>query len=131
MLYLCTKMVTKTSSVITDQYHCSHLFQKLLRNVYRKSSFLFLSKYSVINKAQFGYQAKKNTIDAVSEVVETIRISLCSKESYYGVFIDLSKAFYTVNHEILLQKCFAYGLRGKIYDILNSYLTNRQAAIIL
>ena len=74
----------------------------------------FLSKYSVINKTQFGYQAKKNTIDAVSEVVETIRISLCSRESYYGVFIDLTKAFDTVSHEILLQKCFAYGLRGKI-----------------
>ena len=84
------------------------------------------SKYSVINKAQFGYQAKKNTIDAVLEFVETIRISLCSKESYYGVFIDLSKAFDTVSHEILLQKYFAYGLRGKFFDILNSYLTNRQ-----
>ena len=90
---------------------------------------IFLSKYSVINKAQFGYQAKKNTIDAVSEVVETIRIALCSEESYYGVFIDLSKAFDTVSHEILLQKCFAYGLRGKIYDILNSYLTNRQQCV--
>ena len=40
-IYLCTKMVTKTNSVITDQYHCSQLFQKLLRNVYRKGSFLF------------------------------------------------------------------------------------------
>ena len=89
----------------------------------------FLSKHSVINKAEFGYQAKKNTIDAVSEVVETIRISLCSKESYYGVFIDLSKAFDTVSHEILLQNCFAYGLRGKIYDIPNSNLTIRQQCV--
>ena len=58
-----------------------------------------------------------------------MRISLCSKESYYGVFIDLSKAFDTVSHEILLQKCSAYGLRGKIYDILNSYLTNTQQCV--
>ena len=39
----------------------------------------FLSKYSVINKAQFGYQANKNTVDAASEFIETIRISFCSK----------------------------------------------------
>ena len=44
-------------------------------------------------------------------------------------FIDLSKAFDTVSHEILLQKSFAYVLRGKIYDILNSYLTNRQQCV--
>ena len=62
---------------------------------------------------------RKSTIDAVSEVVETIRISLSSKESYYGIFNDLSKLFDNVSHEILLQKCFAYGLRGKIYDIPN------------
>ena len=63
------------------------------------------------------------------EVVETIGISLCSKESYYGVFIDLSKAFDTLSQEILLQNCFAYGLRGKIYDTLNSSLTNRQQCV--
>ena len=105
------------------------VFSKIVEKGLQKRLISFLSKYSVINNAQFGYQAKKNTIDAVSEVVETIRISLCSKEKYYGVFIDLSKAFVTVSHEILLPKCFADGLRGKIYDILNSYLTNRQQCI--
>ena len=34
-----------------------------------------------------------------------------------------------MSHEILLQKCSAYGLRGKIYDITNSYLTNRQQCV--
>ena len=105
------------------------VISKIVEKCLQKRLISFLSKYSVINKAQFGHQAKKNTIDAVSEVVETIRISLCSKESYYGVFIDLSKAFDTVSHEILLQKRFAHGLRGKIYDILNSYLTNRQQCV--
>ena len=46
-----------------------------------------LSKYSVINRAQFGYQAKKNTIDALSEVVQAIRSSLCSRENDYGFLL--------------------------------------------
>ena len=62
------------------------VISKIVEKCLQKRLISFLSKYLVINKAQFGYQAKKNTIDAVSEVVETIRISLCSKESYYGVF---------------------------------------------
>ena len=46
---------------------------------------------------------------------------------YYvcGVFIDLEQAFDTVNHEILCEKLTYYGLRGKINDLIRSYLNNR------
>ena len=71
---------------------------------------------------------RQKTIDAVSEVVE-IRISLCSNENYFGVFIDLSKAFDTVSDETLLQKCSACGLRVRTYDILNSYLAKKQQCV--
>ena len=68
-------------------------------------------------------------IDAVPEVVKTMKISVCSKESYYGVFIDLSKAFDTVSHKILHQNYFAYRLSGKIYDIPHSYLAKKQQCV--
>ena len=41
-------------------------------------------------------------------------------------FIDLKKAFDTVDHQILLEKCYNYGLRGSIYQILANFLSNRQ-----
>ena len=43
-----------------------------------------------------------------------------------GIFIDLEKAFDTVNHEILCEKLNYYGLRGKVNDLIKSYLNNRK-----
>jgi len=58
-------------------------------------------------------------------LTELIRTSLDKNEFAAGVFIDLQKAFDTVDHNILLQKLHHYGIRGKAYDILKSYLCGR------
>ena len=67
----------------------------------------------------------RSTLHSLIEIVEKIRD--CMEQSNYGcgIFIDLKKAFDTVNHKILIQKLEHYGIRGKALDWFTSYLTGR------
>ena len=47
------------------------------------------------------------------------------------VFIDFAKAFDHVNHSILLNKLYKYGIRGSLLDCCRDYLTNRQQSVVV
>jgi retron-type reverse transcriptase len=84
----------------------------------------FLEKYNILNKYQFGIRKGHSTEQAILEITENLKTSIDNNLITCGVFIDFSKAFDMVNHEILLAKLFKYGIRG--HEWFNSYLTNRQ-----
>ena len=62
---------------------------------------------------------------ALLELTEEITSALDKKKSTIGVFIDLKKAFDTIDHTLLLEKLRHYGVRGVANDWLSSYLENR------
>ena len=72
----------------------------------------FLEECDVFYKLQFGFRKKYSTNHALLSIVEHIRDNLDNKTFSCGVFIDLEKAFDTVNHDILLKKLDFYGVRG-------------------
>ena len=76
-------------------------------------TYSFLCKYKLINTNQFGFRSNHSTEHAFISLIETIKKSPDNYEIVCGVFIDLQKAFYTVNHEVLFEKLNHYGIRSK------------------
>ena len=76
----------------------------------------FLDKENVIYKQQFGFRPKHSTTHAIISITEKIREALDKGKFACGVFVDLQKAFDTVNHKVLLKKVYQYGIRGNTYE---------------
>ena len=68
---------------------------------------------------------------AVIQLVDKVTEALDNNEHCIGVFIDLSKAFDTLDHYILLEKLKLYGIRGQVNKLLQSYLTGREQYVRL
>ena len=84
--------------------------------------FSFLEANKVIYNSQFGFQKGKSTTQSLIEITEKIRDCMENKNYGCGIFMDLSKAFDTVNHNILTQKLEHYGLRDTNLNWFISYL---------
>ena len=98
------------------------IFEKL---VYSRV-YSFLNLHNCIYELQFGFRAKHSTNNALFSITEMVRDALDNSNFACGIFIDLQKAFDTVDHEILLKKLEYYGIKGLANKWFNSYLSNRQ-----
>lgn len=87
----------------------------------------FLAKQNVIHKNQFGFQKNSGALSAASTLVDFLQTGLDAKKNSVAccVFIDLKKAFDTIPHVRLISKLNNYGLRGKVNDLIASYLNAR------
>ena len=85
----------------------------------------FLEDFKCIYTLQFGFRAKHSTNHTLIDITENVKSALDNKLYACGLFVDLQKAFDTVNHKILLDKLSHYGVRGIANDWFSSYLSNR------
>ena len=90
----------------------------------------FLEKYDLLNTNQFGFQQKRGTTDALVNFLEGIREDWENGfKEVNAVFIDLKKAFDTVEQNLLLEKLENIGMRGPVHKLLKSYLRDRQQCV--
>ena len=91
----------------------------------------FLELNDVFFLNQFGFRKKHSTAHSLIEITEQIKESVDEGKFGCGIFIDLKKAFDTVNHQILLTKLEHYGVRGALLKWFESYLTNRKQYVFI
>ena len=113
---------SSTYRPISLLFNINKIVEKLMYN----RLYSVLCKHKCIYINQFGFRKNHSTIHDLISLTEHIRDSLDKNNLACGIFIDLQKAFDTVDHNILLDKLAHYGIRGIANEWIKSYLSNRQ-----
>ena len=89
----------------------------------------FLVENNILYQKQFGFQNLHSTDHAILQLMNQLTDAFSQEKYNLGIFIDLSNAFDTVNHNILLEKLKAYGIQSENPKWFRSYLSNRKQFI--
>ena len=100
--------------------------EKIIEKLMYKRLSNFLDINNLIYSLQFGFRPKYSTTHTLINLTESIRQSLDEGSFDCGIFVDLQKAFDTVDYKILLHKLEYYGIRGVCNDWFKSYLSDRK-----
>lgn len=101
------------------------IFEKIIYNRLED----FFTKYNIISKEQYGFVKGKGTKDALYRLSNYVYGNLDKSKPVIVAFLDLAKAFDTVNHSLLIDKLERYGVRGKFLELIKDYLTNRKQRV--
>jgi hypothetical protein len=101
-------------------------FNKIFEKLLCKNLLRYLESYELLYEFQYGFRKLFSTALALIETTDGIRKLLDQGEYVLGIYVDLTKAFDTVDHDILLLKLNHYGIRGHANKFFKSYLNNRK-----
>ena len=104
-------------------------FSKILERIMYNRLYNYLNENEILNGKKFGFRAEHLTEHAILELIDQVSNAFCNTNFVLGVFIDLSKASDTVDHNILLEKLSMNGVGGNNLKWFHSYLSNRKQYI--
>ena len=102
---------------------------KIYEKVFHSRLYQFFEENNMFYDLQFGFRKKHSTDHALLSITENIKSKIDNRNLTCGIFIDLEKAFDTVNHRILLKKLEYYGIKGTANHWLCDYLTGRKQRV--
>jgi retron-type reverse transcriptase len=101
------------------------VISKIMERLLYDQLYDYLTKNEIISDDQFGFRKFHSTATSLLDSTNSWYVNMDRKMFNLVVFIDLKKAFDTVDHEILLEKMQIYGIKDKAHLLLRSYLTDR------
>ena len=101
-------------------------FSKVLERLVYDQLVSYLEKECLLYNFQFGFRKGYSTENAILETVEKLKSAVDDQKVTCGIFLDFSKAFDTINHHILLEQLYKYGIRGLPHAWFSGYITNRK-----
>ena len=100
-------------------------FNRVFEKIIYKRLTSYIEKHDLLNSSQYGFRKGHSTQHAILDIVNDIQSNMNRRLLSCGIFIDLKKAFDTVDHDVLLDKLNHYGFRGIINSWFSSYLKKR------
>lgn len=102
---------------------------KIIEKIIKKRVIGFYNKTDFFSSNQFGFRSGFSTEAALLNFITTVSGSINAGKKVSGLFLDIKKAFDTVDHKILLDKLYKSGIRGIALDWFESYLFNRRQRV--
>ena len=106
-------------------------FSKIYESLTLCRMMSFVSDFSILTPAQYGFQPGRSTTQAVVSLLSFITGAYHRKDFCVCFILDLRKTFDSINHAISFKKPFHYGFRGSAHEYLKSYFTNRKQFVRL
>ena len=111
-----TRIFKKRNNTLVTNYRPISVlpcFSKLLERIMYNRLYKFLVENNILYEKQFGFQNAHSTEHAILQLVNQITEAFSQGKYTLGIFLNLSKAFDKVNHNILLEKLKAYGIQSE------------------
>lgn len=101
-------------------------FHRIFEKIMYKRMTSYIEKHNLLYPSQYGFRKGHSTQHAILDIISDIQTNMNRRLLSFWVFVDLKKAFDTVDHEILLNRLNHYAFRGIVNDWFSPYLNNRK-----
>ena len=101
-------------------------FSKILERLVFNRCVEYIDIHDILHDKQFGFRPSHSTYMAIIQLVDKITNAVEENKTTIGIFLDLSKAFDTIDHYILLYKLEHYGFCVIVLELFKNYLSNRK-----